>query len=1105
METNLNKLLKRQIKRHFGSADTIPIELESFIQDINDTYTNFDEDSKLIQNSIEISSQELKEAFQKLKRDSETQKETIRKVKEAISALNPSEQNETFKDKNSDSNNLLDSLIRLIEDNKQVEEALRQSEFRMKSLTNTAQDAILMMDTYGRVSFWNAAAERIFGYTEEEAVGQVLHDFIVPKMYHQSHHQALPEFQLTGQGCAIGKTLDLTALRKDGLEIAVQLSLSSFQLKDGWHSVGILRDITERKQMENQLKENENFQRSLLENIAVGIVIIDPATRKIESVNTFASALIGESAEKIIGRTCHQYMCPAQEHNCPVCDKGQEVDNSERILLRTDKSGINVLKTVKKIQIGGKEKLLESFVDITVQKKAERALQQSLQKWEAIISASPDGIGVISLDGKLQLLSEKLATMFGYSSEESKTMLGKSILDFIDPSNHAILIENIHKLLTGEKNHRITEYIGVKKDSSRFFVDANSTVLLDSEGKPTSILFVERDITERKHAEDALNQVSTRLSLATRAGGVGVWDLDLVNNNLVWDDQMFALYKISKEDFSGAYEAWKSGLHPEDMERSNTEIQMAIRGEKEFDTEFRVIWPDGSIHNIKALAIVQRDNSGKPLHILGTNWDITEQKKTESILLKAKQDAEIANKSKSLFLANMSHEIRTPLNAIIGFSQLMNRDKLLTDLQREYNISIMHAGEHLLALINDILELSKVEAGRVVLNPTNIDLKALLDEIKMIFNERVQAKNLQFIFETADDFPSYVLVDEHKLRQIFLNLIGNAVKFTDHGGIAVRARVDKIKEGTNMLVVEIQDSGVGIAESELNNLFKHFVQTSSGIKKGSGTGLGLALSRELARIMGGDITASSHLGKGSIFTFRVEIQEGRIEDLQTNSSKRVIGLDEGQQTNRILVVDDKEENLKVVVNLLKIVGFETNEAINGEDAIVKFENWNPHLILMDMRMPIMDGYEATRRIKATEKGKITPIIALTASSFEEERKKMAIIGMQGYIRKPFTENELFDTIGHNLGLTYIYEDLDSPLKNEYLNDPDDIESHSTKLQNTIVVKMLDAIAVADLDLLIDLINSIKPDYPELAQHLLFLTSNYDYDSLQIELSEHLKL
>ena len=489
-----------------------------------------------------------------------------------------------------------------------------------------------------------------------------------------------------------------------------------------------------------------------------------------------------------------------------------------------------------------------------------------------------------------------------------------------------------------------------------------------------------------------------------------------------------------------------------------------------------------------------------------TSQLIAEQKLIESnkTLEKATQEAiemaskaEIANNAKSVFLANISHEIRTPLNAIIGFAQLVNRDPNLSETQKEYNLSILRAGEHLLTLINDILELSKVEAGRIVLNPKNIDLLALLDDVEMIFKEKARSKHLKLLFQNDKDLPKTIIVDESKLRQIFINLIGNALKFTDEGYVSVRTSILKGENNVMMLNVDIQDTGPGIADIELQNLFRYFVQTTSGIKKGSGTGLGLALSNELAKLMGGEIIVSSQVCVGSVFTVRVKVEAGHSDEVERKDEKRVIGIEKGYPTPRILVVDDKEENLKVIVGFLKQVGFETYEATNGLDAIEKFNSLRPNLTLMDLHMPEMDGYEAIRRIKQISNRKDSPIIAITADILEDS-SKISSLGIQGYIHKPFRENELFNTIGIVLGIKYTFEDNTKQNIGETNNDTIK-DDNCIKLPNNIVTGMLDAISIADLDQLIKLIKTLETENSDLANQLLTHAKNYDYEYLQIML------
>jgi signal transduction histidine kinase/ligand-binding sensor domain-containing protein/CheY-like chemotaxis protein len=398
--------------------------------------------------------------------------------------------------------------------------------------------------------------------------------------------------------------------------------------------------------------------------------------------------------------------------------------------------------------------------------------------------------------------------------------------------------------------------------------------------------------------------------------------------------------------------------------------------------------------------------------------------------------AQSANRAKSVFLANISHELRTPLNAILGFSQLMLSSPALrkgdgpslTPAQRENLEIISRSGEHLLGLINDVLEMSKIEAGRITLSERSFDLQQLLEDLEDMFRLRAEEKGIALEVELAPDVPRYVCSDEGKLRQILMNLLSNGCKFTQTGGVAVGVGVRSLAraEGSDgrVLHVEVQDTGVGIAPEEQASIFEPFVQSQSGRQSQEGTGLGLSISRQYAQLMGGDLTVQSQPGQGSTFVLEVPLQAVDPATVREGHLvRRAVGLEPGQPYYRILAVDDKEVNRQLLVRLLAPLGFDVREAANGQEALEVWEAWDPHLILMDMRMPVMDGYEATRRIKATLKGHATAIIALTASALEEDRSVILSEGCDGYMRKPFRDHELFAALEKHLGVRFVYEEV----------------------------------------------------------------------------------
>lgn len=395
-------------------------------------------------------------------------------------------------------------------------------------------------------------------------------------------------------------------------------------------------------------------------------------------------------------------------------------------------------------------------------------------------------------------------------------------------------------------------------------------------------------------------------------------------------------------------------------------------------------------------------------------------------LERARDAAEAANRAKSVFLANMSHEFRTPLNAIMGFTQLMLREPQLDRDQYE-NLEVIHrSSEHLLGLINDVLELSKIEAGRAMLNPQPFDLHRMLFGLEEMFALRARDKGIELSVQLDEDVPRYVLADAGRLRQILLNLLGNAVKFTDHGRVDMHISASQGAQPEQYTIgFEVADTGPGVAPEEQATLFEPFVQAAAGQLSQEGTGLGLSISRQNARLMGGDIVLQSEPGRGS--TFRLDMPCELVPETavrQPPQRRRAIGLQPGQPEYRLLVVDDQPTNRQILVKLLAPLGFAVREATNGQEAITVWEEWAPQLIWMDMRMPVMNGYEATRRIKATTQGQATVIVALTASGMEEERAVILSEGCDDYIRKPFYEEELFAALAEHLGVQFIYSTLD---------------------------------------------------------------------------------
>src|SRR6476469_9811734 len=462
--------------------------------------------------------------------------------------------------------------------------------------------------------------------------------------------------------------------------------------------------------------------------------------------------------------------------------------------------------------------------------------------------------------------------------------------------------------------------------------------------------------------------------------------------------------------------------------------------------------------------------------------------------------AEAANLAKSTFLANMSHELRTPLNAILGFSQLMQRSTNLTREQHENIRIINRSGEHLLALINQILDLAKIETGRITLNPTDFKLSSLLNEVEEMFQLQAREQQLQLIFDFSRDIPEYVQTDQLKLRQVLINLLSNALKFTKEGGIAVR--VSAVREGENQqlpisnyqLHFEIEDTGAGIAADELDKLFQAFVQTTTGTKSQQGTGLGLAISQQFVKLMGGVITVRSEVGRGTTFAFDIPVSAVDAPATQpVQPPRRVIGIERNQPRYRILIVDDRSDNRQLLIELLAAFNFELQEASNGIEAIEMWSSFEPHLIFMDMWMPVMDGHEATKRIKATVKGQATAIIAVSAGNAEEAQTVTVSDDCDDFIHKPFRDTEIFATLHKHLGVRYIYGEPESVPESTQIEAPN--PETLAALPADWLAALEKATIECDLELILIQIEHIRDRNDALASALAVLANEFQFNQI----------
>ena len=730
-------------------------------------------------------------------------------------------------------------------------------------------------------------------------------------------------------------------------------------------------------------------------------------------------------------------------------------------------------------------------------------LLQNQQRWQSLIENLQVGVVIHGADSKI-ITSNQMASQL--LRLDRANMVGRDRQDIVwhflrnDGSKMPFEEYPISRILAnGETLRDLTLGIHFESSGETTWVQVNAMPLFDENGAIQQVIVTFMDITARKLAEAELEQHRMHLQ-------------ELVTQRTAELDSLFQAlpdlyFRMNRE---GTILDYRSGnrqdlyvdpevflnkrmqdVLPQDVGmRIHDQIQHAIDQKKMFSLEYALNL-DNREQYFEARIQYLRDDE-----VVAVIRNISERKQTEHELIFAKESAESANRAKSIFLANMSHELRTPLNAILGFAQLMARDKRIPPDQLANLQTINRSGQHLLSLINDVLEIAKIESGRLTQVLQDFNLPDLLESLVEVIELRARNKGLLVSMERDPSLPVHVRTDLGKFRQILLNLLSNAVKYTEHGEIVLTVRLAS-QEGTYAkLVFEIRDTGVGITAQDQEKLFQPFYQTEYGIKLGEGTGLGLAICRQYTELLGGTISLESKVGQGSVFTVTlpVEVLPGMAPSSHATHVQHIAG---GQSVFRILVAEDKPDNQRLISELLERVGFEVRIAQNGEQAVEMFQSWHPDFIWMDMRMPVMSGYEAAKTIRGLPGGQDIPIVALTASAFEEDRANILEAGCNDWLRKPVDADRIFEMMAQYLKLTYVYaKEVTESVNESGMENVIEGETLLSDLPDRIKDELRQAAMLLDAEAIRNIALQIAADHPAAADCLRNAAEQYNFEQLQ---------
>jgi PAS domain S-box-containing protein len=1003
------------------------------------------------------------------------------------------------------------AIVRDITERKQAE-----NELRIAAIAFESQDGMAITDANRVILRVNRAFTSITGYTADEAVSKT------PLMLKSDHHdEAFYE--------AIWENVNNTGewegeiwnRRKNGETYLEYLTVTAVKNANGSvvNYVFICKDITESKRNEEELK--------IFFDLIPELVCVASADGRFLKINAMWQEVLGYTEAEILATPFLEFIHPDDRDTTMKEVEKQLAGNATMHFInryRCKDGSYRWLEWGAAPAVDGKL-LFAAARDITERLLMERTLSESEQHFRTLANSGSTLIWTSKQDKLCDYFNEPWLRFTGRTLEQE---LGNGWAEDVHPDDFERCLDTYVTAFDHRKPFSMEYRLRQAEGSYRWIRD-DGNPRYDSQGEFLGYIGFCVDVTEQKelaaelerhhhHLEELVDARTRDLAQANSALGVEIVKLKKAEEKLDAFNRDFEAFLDQTTDFIyfkdinsrfrfcsrtlaaiTGHKDWHEMLGKHDREvfppdtariYEEEEVPVLAEGKPLLNKIDPYYDSEGCLGYVQTNKWPLFDATGKVAGIFGISRDITERMAASQALKDAKDAAEAANRAKSVFLANMSHELRTPLNAILGFSDILRRAPGLSEGQRQ-NLAIIHkSGDHLLGLINDVLDIAKIEAGRIALELAPFDFSGMILDITDMLRLRAEEKGLKLQVDQSSEFPRYLVGDEAKLRQILINLISNAIKATAEGGVILRLELKH--DHADHLLIEVEDSGCGIAPAEQARILEPFVQIGPQNKQ-QGTGLGLAITRQFVELMGGSLSLASTVGQGSTFRVDIPVQLAQPEDIPPAPQTRgeVTGLEPGQPACRVLVVEDQLESQLLLVYLLEDVGFDVRLAENGAEAVEQFQSWRPHLIWMDRRMPVMDGVEATRRIRALPGGEAVKITAVTASSFREEDEELMAAGFDAIVHKPFRSEQIFESMEHLLGLRFVRAEAEAEAKPWSELSPAAMAALPAPLRQDLA----EALVILDSERILEVVDKIAAIDPVLATALRERVQNYNYEPI----------